>query len=238
MPSSSPRNLLGYDGTDRHKQSMLIQSKVFFVSLAHRYWHTLWSLEENRKAYGAFASAQGVGSNLRVTLHCRTLDPGELQWDLVADYLRSRLDHRCLFTDEETFLARPSTLENIVEWLGRELADFSPPGGAEWVTLEAFETESVGCLLCFADFSVRLQQKVGNLRLTFAHKVDSESGLLISRGAAPRAVAAVFPYFSRPFDDEREWLLQLFNQLQAHLPSLCELTVDLGRQKTLRIALP
>jgi hypothetical protein len=216
---------------------MLVQAKVIFVSVAHRYWHTLWSPEENRKAYGTLASVQGVGSNLKITLSCQVEADREPPWDVILNYLRERLDHRCLFTDEDVFRIRPSTLENIVLWLGSELAIISPVDGGRWVGLEVCETDSIGCQLSWPDRLV-LKQKVGNLWLTLTGRVDQESGLMISREAASQAVARLFPRFAASIEDEEFWLSQLFHEFQKELPALVELTVDLGCQKSLRIALP
>ncbi len=211
---------------------MFVFSQMVFVSVAHRYWNSLWSSERNRKVYGSLASAEGLGSNLRLVLAAKTHTTQVPEIGLALERLKSLTDHCCLFTDRDEFAQVPSTLENITLWMARCIPGLNE---GQWFWLDVYETERLFCRYEFESGRVILGQKIGNLHLSIQGDVDEASGILLPRDCAASAVRDVFPAFSQPEADTSEWLQRLFCELSKKVPGLCELAVDLGRQKTLRI---
>lgn len=210
---------------------MFVHSQMTYVSLAHRYWNSLWTPEENRKVYGDWSSIQGVGSNLKLVLAVQSPGPIPENAETALQALKRSADHRCLFTDVADFASRPSTLETITLWLVSQVVQIP----LEFLAyLEVHESEKLKCRYRWDTREVRLTQKVGNLHLTVSGQVDSQTGLLFSRERLSTAVAEVFPQFSEPFETTEGWLKKLFGELHRRIPQLCELRVDLGGQKALR----
>src|SRR5262249_37638396 len=110
-------------------------SNSVYASLAQRYWNPSWTLEKNRQIYGREASDEGVGGNLRIELEVE--GDGDSLSTLLAS-LKSEIDHRTLFGPGSPFENRPSTLENLTEYL----AGLLPNGG--WSRLTVWETARLG----------------------------------------------------------------------------------------------
>lgn len=210
---------------------MFVQSQLIYVSLAHRYWNTLWTLNENRKVYGDSASVEGLGSNLKVVLSRTTLVDKELDFREGLGRLKTLADHRCLFTDFTEFGSMASTLERMTLWMAREL---NQPEADDWAFLEVYETEHLACRIEAGSSQMDLIQKVGNLTLKIRGVADEATGLILSRNILPEAVKEVFPLFEGPAGDEAEWMDQLFGALRERVPQLSSVVVDLGRQKSWR----
>lgn len=186
--------------------------------MAHRYAHGLWSQERNREVYGEIGQSEGLGNNLIVEF------AGDLE-DVRS--VKKLLDHRCLYKDERQFLEIASTLERIAQWIANEL---SRP-----VTVT--ETD---CLKCRAEPSssmVEMSVRCRNLWLGFQVPVSPETGLALDRMKIPLVVDKVFKDFSsQRSQDEQAWGQALWKALSDELKNLKWVTVDLGRQRTLRLA--
>ncbi len=207
----------------RHSQS---------VSLAHRYWNNLWSHERNRSIYGRAASAEGVGSNLRVDLEVA----GALSFDFqpVSLKIKSLLDHRSLFDDEPEFLESPSTLEGVTCFLAREIFQ-TPLAEGRWNSLTVWELDRYGCRVRPELRGVEFTLAHRNLLLTFQSDVNPESQLAVDRASVERVLEEIFTQFSRGSNEpEFIWLERLFQVLQNRLAGLTSLVVDLGSHKIMR----
>lgn len=212
---------------------MFVHSQLVYVSLAHRYWNTLWTVAENRKVYGTSASCEGLGSNLKVVLGRKSVEAKELDFEESLRRLKALADHRCLFTEFTEFGSVASTLERITLWLAREL---NSPESEDWAYLEVHETDQLACRLESGLDRLEIVQKVGNLTLAVRGSVDESSGLVLPRDLLPQAVEEVFPLFEARFSSESEWANQLFAELRRRVPQLTSLSIDLGRQKSWRVS--
>ncbi len=188
------------------------------VSVAHRYNHGLWSQERNLEVYGDEASFEGLGNNLIVEFAGDSED---------ARRVKKLLDHRCLYKDEPRFLEVASTLERIAQWMANEL---NRP-------VSVIEADRLKCLASPSSLEVEMSVRCRNLWLGFQVQVDSETGLGLDRREVPPIVDAVFKDFSSlRSQDEGAWGDALWKALSAKLKYLKWVTVDLGRQRTLRLA--
>lgn len=214
-------------------------SPSIYVSVAYRYWNGQWSREKNLQVYGADASEEGLGGNFRLQATVRTqhvLDPGAVQAILAAPLARLKglVDHQCLFQEIPQFRTRPSSLENICEFLAADLFQ-QPLNGADWESLTVWETESLGCQRSVRG-EVDLHMKCLNLMLTCRGPVDGETGLLIARPVIEHAVRQAFLAFSEPAGEN--WGQRLFATLKRSLSNLRVLRIDLGSQEYLQIQEP
>lgn len=198
-------------------------SQTFFVSVAHRYWNPALTVAENRGVYGGAASAEGLGSNLQIVLSAP-----EDRLATLAKEVKSWLDHRCLFTDDECFRAAPSTLENITAFCAREL-DRRHPGG--WLRLEITEGEGLTCAAVPGAAQLQLTLRALNLHLITRGTPD-ENGLLWPREQVTQEVIGLYNSDTASTEaDQQQWSLSLFNLLKKRVKNLRALRIDLTRQK-------
>jgi 6-pyruvoyltetrahydropterin/6-carboxytetrahydropterin synthase len=112
-----------YDGAE---ESSFTRSYVF--SAAHRLHAPALSDQQNRAVYGKYNNSNGHGHNytLEVTLQA----PLDAETGMVVDLLEmdktvhavlDRLEHRHLDREVAAFAEQPSTAENIIVYLWREL---------------------------------------------------------------------------------------------------------------------
>lgn len=139
--------------------------------------------------------------------------------------LKSRLDHQCLFSPGMEFANRPSTLENITEFLAQDL-------GSEWKALTVWESEHLGCRK--SDHKLTLIFKQRNLTLELQAVADAQTGIAVSREAVHAAVEDLLVKLNS-FNDEdlHRWGEKIFAALKVSLPALFSLRVDLGRHEGL-----
>lgn len=205
----------------RHSQS---------VSLAHRYWNNLWSHERNRAVYGFSSSPEGVGSNLRVESEVTVA--GDFDFRPVADWIKSRLDHRCLMDEVGEFATEPCTLESVATYLGREVFARSFVGVESWQALTLWELDRYAVRIEPGRSTVDFLLQYRNLLLKFHAPVDPSSRLAVSRVESEQALAEIFVGFSAGSNEgELIWLERLFSAIRARLPAVNALTVDLGSHK-------
>jgi 6-pyruvoyl-tetrahydropterin synthase len=137
------------------------------------------------------------------------------------------LDHRCLFKDESRFVTEASTLERITLWIAQELQ--------RPVTIT--EADRLRCRAEPSSSHVEISIQCRNLWLGFLSPVDSESGLALCRRDVRETVDQVFKEFSSlGSQDEHAWGDRLWQALSTRLKNLKWVTVDLGGQKTVRLA--
>ncbi len=198
----------------------VLVSRAIYVSLAHRYWASRCSAEENAARYGAQASAQGVGANMRIEVGRLRGNEEDLSRDL--GLAKKLLDHRSLFSEIDEFRDRPSSLENIVQFLSTHLPDVD--------VLRVEESDKIACSRSKGQADIGFEMQVMNLRLYFKGSVGAD-GLLVVRDQVTQAV--MNEYREVPADaphDEAAWAERLLAQLALRVP-LNQLRIDLGRQK-------
>lgn len=212
---------------------MLEQSQSVYVSVAHRYWNSQWPAEQNQEVYGRDASSEGVGSNLRLTVHAS--GASELNFDEHLVHLKSLCDHRCFFTDVDEFLNTPSTLERITVHLSQALFPRALAGG-QWTGLTVAENERIECKAWPGANDLQLREKHLNLLCTVQGPVDSQTGLVLPRGELWRSLQEIAPEFAEPSALPRAaWGERLFAALKGKVKTLRELEIDLGGHDGLRI---
>jgi 6-pyruvoyltetrahydropterin/6-carboxytetrahydropterin synthase len=113
-----------YDGADE-----AIFSRSYVFSAAHRLHAPALSDAENRAIFGKCNNPHGHGHNYTVEVSVRAPVDGEtgmavdlVQMDRTVRALLDQLEHRHLDQELPTFAATPSTGEQIVAYLWRELA--------------------------------------------------------------------------------------------------------------------
>lgn len=198
----------------KYNRAMVEVSQSVYVSAAHRYWNSQWSHEKNVQIYGASASPEGVGSNLR-------LEFSGPESELLR--LKQLIDHRCLFTDIPEFADRPSTLEKITEYLAARV-----PAGAG---LRVYENDHLSCTCRGGEITVSL--KVMNLTVTVRAPIDAESGLAMDRALVTQEVKKAFAESAE--GDPYPWSQQLFSRLKSQIENLHSLRIDLNRHEYILI---
>jgi len=213
-----------------HLNSALLTQK-FSASVAHRYWLLGRSAAENHRIYGSDASVEGIGSNLDVECTVAgVMDESLLQAPCLN--IKNRVDHRCLFEPGHELVNSPSTLEIITDWLAHQLFAW-PLSEGTWHSIRVHESPELSCLQ-MKDGERELEFKALNLTLTLKAKLDSESGLMISRDRLRQSVRSVFLDFgARQNEDLEQWGRALFAAFKAQFPELHRLRVDLARQEFL-----
>jgi hypothetical protein len=202
---------------------MLLQGQSVYVSVAHRYWVPQWSPEQNRSVYGDQASADGVGSNLRLTVEAETDPTARL------GVLKKLIDHQNLFVNFVEFKQRPSTLENITLFLIGQLA-------GDWQRLTVAENDNLACVFEKGQAYVTVVEKLLNLTFHVRRSVDPISGLGLRRGELMLVLRQVAPQFAEAGGvSERAWGQQLFARFAAEVKGLQELSIDLAGQRGLRL---
>lgn len=211
--------------------SMVKEGRTVYVSLAHRYWNPGWSAQQNLSVYGADASVEGMGANMRLDGYAMNPSASELTALLPAlESVKGLIDHRSVFDDLPEFKSRASTLESMAEFLGQKLFA-SPLGLGKWHSLRLWQGENLSCVTFPGQERLELNLKVMDLWLTFEGKINSETGLIRARGE-------VFPCVQQAYgscqnvaiDDRAAWL---FKYLQSQLEFLTRVEIDLTRQKYL-----
>jgi len=195
-----------------------------FASVAHRYWHPGWTEERNREVFAGDASVEGLGANMRIELAGDAADHSEMEIGAALTPLKNLLDHQCLFAADAPFALKPSTLENVTLYLAGHL------DGGQWSSLTVWESATLGCR--WSEKRLTLIFKQRNLTLEIVATPDAESGLAISRNAVRNAVENLLVKLNSFNDpDLQRWGGKIFSALQASIPELTRLRVDLGRHE-------
>jgi hypothetical protein len=202
-----------------------------FASVAHRYWNPHWDEVTNRQVYGADASSEGIGSNLRLEA-CAIgtdgmSDDEQLSEELLTpglEQIKQLVDHQCLFAEDSEFTL--STLENITVHLGNCLQRTALRLG-HWHALTVWETEHLWCRYFPAHSDlVEIGFRLHNVSATWRGPIHLESGLALAREASRRTLAEVLeriPQGSPP--------AELWRAVQRSPQALCRLRIDLGRHE-------
>jgi hypothetical protein len=215
---------------------MFVQSQSVYVSSAHRYWNFQWSEARNREVYGAQASVEGVGSNLRLEIAVQVNEnSGDADLRAAVAELKKLADHRCFFADVAAFAEAPSTLEAVTQYLAQKLFSQAPPAG-RWAYLTVAENEHLSCTVFPGSTDVEMRIRVLNLEMSIRRDVDSLSGLALDRREAWDSVRAVAPGFAEPAAaGEAAWAESLRQALEIKVKGLSELRIDLGSQRFIRV---
>ena len=112
--------------------------KTFEFAAAHRLFRSEWSNEKNLEVYGKCSGSSGHGHNYRLEVTVEGLpDPQTgFAYDasaldkLVTKEVLSKLDHKNIDTDVEWFSNRPSTVENIVNFIWEQLNELINKNGS------------------------------------------------------------------------------------------------------------
>ncbi len=208
-------------------------TKFVYVSVAHRYWNEQWSDEKNVQIYGADASSEGIGSNMRIEITLvGASDSSEIAVTGALAHLKAKVDHQCLFLPP--FGVQPPTLENITQELARELA-LRPPEQGKWQSLTVWETERLACTHYFSPAATELKFKLFNLTLDCQNPVNSETGLSLGRADVIDKVREVFFNQAPQNPDLNVWSRQLFETLRKSIECLGRLRIDLGSHEYLLV---
>ena len=107
---------------------MIILTKKFKFSAAHRYQNPRWSEEENLAAFGDDSRLHGHNYELEVSL-TGEVDPDtgfladlDLIKALVQEHVLDLLDHAHIEADIPWFAERQPTTENIVRYIWEQLS--------------------------------------------------------------------------------------------------------------------
>ncbi len=210
---------------------MVRVTQSVFVSLAYRFWDEAWPLEKNLQVYGARASREGMGGNWRIEIGVDVGDgdpPPAFQEHL--DFLKSKLDHRCLWEDQQEFAERASTPERVCRWLAPILFARTLDLG-QWAELTVHESERLAFTARVAG-PMTADIRINNLTLTCATEWREEEGLALSRDWITQEVRRLLEASREPSGlDTYAWAETLGVRLKTQVPALTRLRIDLGRQK-------
>lgn len=187
-------------------------TEILSVSLAHRYARPDWSAAQNLAVYGRDSSLEGLGANFDVELTWKTTVP-EREPKSALEFVKSLLDHRCLFKEEAQFIKEPSSLENITLFLVRRLKEKSQTFPIDWVSLRIVEAKNLSAfydfktsaLSLFFKFRFPMQWKDqsghwggGEWRanLELSGPLNSETGLLFERPKKWQEISAAMAIFT------------------------------------------
>lgn len=127
---------------------MIVLTKKFKFSAAHRYHNAEWSEEVNLAAFGEDHRLHGHNYELEVSLTGK-IDPETgfladlgLIKTLVQEHVLEQLDHSQIETDIEWFANRRPTTENIIRYIWGELAP-KLPTDVTLTRLRLFETPTI-----------------------------------------------------------------------------------------------
>lgn len=114
---------------------MVLVTRRFEFSAAHRYWNDSWSREENERAFGKCTSPYGHGHNYTLDVSITgAVDPITGMVMNITDLKRivgeilEQFDHKHLNEDTPYFREQIPTTENIVRVLWRLIAPALPQG--------------------------------------------------------------------------------------------------------------
>ena len=135
---------------------MIILTKKFKFSAAHRYHHPDWSEEVNLAAFGDDHRVHGHNYELEVSLSGDVDEETGFLADLglikalVQEHVIDILDHSQIEVDIAWFAQRRPTSENIIRYIWAQLEPLMPPDVA-LTRLKLFETPSI-----YTEFDGRL----------------------------------------------------------------------------------
>ena len=189
-------------------------TETFSVSLALRYACPTWSVAKNLEIYGSDASLEGLGANFEIALTWKTTEPS-VKPLAALEFVKSLLDHRCLFKDEPEFAHTSSTLENITLFVVKRLQEEKLRHSIDWVLLQVRESQNLSAVYDFKsaslsltlDFQFPIQWKTRagrwgggewKVQLELAKPLDKETGLLLRRLEKWQEIEGVIsPFASR-----------------------------------------
>jgi hypothetical protein len=221
-----------YIGISSSMSEAVTVAHSVFASVAHRYWNPDWDNGKNAQFYGADASVEGMGSNLRVEVALSSTNPVDERALLPAlRRLQAAVDHQCLFLDSSPM--RISTLENISLHLSEMLFN-EPAAQGNWESLTVWESERLACTVRPDREEVTMTFRMRNLTLEIAAAVDSASGIAVARAPIHRAVEDLYVKLNEFHNSDAEaWSRALFTHLASAIGGLNSLRVDLGRHTSL-----
>lgn len=212
---------------------MIQFSKSVYVSVAYRYWNPSWSEAQNRACYGANASAQGVGGNWRLELSLIPESGEDTDIHQPLEFLKSLVDHRCVWLDLQEFSDKPATLENVSLFLAAKVFEL-PLSHARWQSLTVFEDDHLACTVFHGQEEVQMSFKQANLTLITRSRVEPASGLALDRAAVTREVIkAIGEYESCSSQDD--FGVKLFALFKRAVKELRGLRIELGRHGAIEV---
>ena len=136
---------------------MIVLTKKFKFSAAHRYTNPHWSEDENVAVFGADHRIHGHNYELDVSL-TGPVDPetgyladlGTIH-GVVTERVINRVDHAQIEADIPWFSTRQPTSENLVLYIWEQLATHLPEG-VELVRIRLYETPTI-----YADYDGSLE---------------------------------------------------------------------------------
>ena len=135
---------------------MIILTKIFNFSAAHRYHNPAWSEEVNLAAFGEDHRVHGHNYQLEVSLTGEIDEETGFLADLglikllVQEHVLDILDHSQIETDIAWFADRRPTSENIIRFIWDQIEPHMPPD-VVLTRLRLFETPTI-----FAEYDGRL----------------------------------------------------------------------------------
>ena len=127
---------------------MLVLTKKFHFSAAHRYHNDEWTEERNREVFGDDNRNHGHNYVLEVSLTGKVdpqtgflADLGEIK-RLVQERVVAPLDHSTIQDDIDWFKGRQPSSENLVVYIWERLAG-QLPAGVTLMRVRLFETPTI-----------------------------------------------------------------------------------------------
>jgi len=130
-------------------------TRITRFSCGHRFWNPEWSEEENRRAFGQYASPHNHGHNylLKVTVEGEVRDDtgmvvniAEVKRDIVERVVDA-LDRKSLNDEVPPFDRVAPNLENLIRWIANRIPT---PGGAKLCRLRLYEMQDFYAELSFS----------------------------------------------------------------------------------------
>lgn len=214
-------------------------SQSTFASVAQRYWNDEWSTIKNHQIYGAEASSEGLGHNLRIVLSAMD-GPGLDSSDILQRLTSSKklVDHQCLFGPERPreFPGSASTLERVTLILFREACRPPLPLGTS-LQLTIWESETVGCTVSSTQphQPIEVHLRRHNLILSLRAQVDEQTGLAVSRDQVFARLDQIQQDWVNAPRIPGNWREHLFQQIKKELPQLESVHIDLGCHEFLNV---
>jgi hypothetical protein len=210
---------------------MVRVTQSIYVSLAYRYWNSAWPKEKNLQAYGARASEEGMGGNWRVELGADVGAGERPDLEPHLTFLKSILDHRCLWEDVEAFRSEPSTPEAVCAHLA-PLTFQRVLNCGKWSSLTIHESDRLSFTAWADGRAMSAEYKVNNLTLTCQARWQKDTNLALSREQITQAVRGLYEKYREPSADSVDvWAQSLKTRLKGHVENLIRLRVDLGRDR-------
>ncbi|MER3412706.1 MAG: 6-pyruvoyl tetrahydropterin synthase [Armatimonadota bacterium] len=140
-------------------------TRIARFSCGHRFWNPEWSDDENRRAFGQYASPYNHGHNylLEVTVEGAVrpetgmvINIGDVKKDIVEQVVHA-LDRKSLNDEVPPFDRVAPNLENLIRWIANRIP---APGGAKLCRLRLYEMQDFYAELSFDAGDAKGERKV------------------------------------------------------------------------------